>query len=124
MQYIQAWSLGGEDPLEEGMAIHSSIPGSRIPWTEAPGGLQSKRSQRVGHDWSHLARTTRKLASEQRVERGGMCHGMTLISHVGPQGGRSQGPQSSILSHVEGVQPGAVSGLLLQWMLTVHAKLF
>ena len=31
--------LGGEDPLEEGMATHSSIPASRIPWTEEPGGL-------------------------------------------------------------------------------------
>ena len=34
-------SLGGEDPLEEGMATHSSILAWRIPWTEEPGGLQS-----------------------------------------------------------------------------------
>ena len=34
-------SLGGEDPLEEGMATHSSILARRIPWTEEPGGLQS-----------------------------------------------------------------------------------
>ena len=34
-------SLGGEDPLEEGMAIHSSILARRTPWTEEPGGLQS-----------------------------------------------------------------------------------
>ena len=33
--------LGREDPLEEGMATHSSILASRIPWTEEPGGLQS-----------------------------------------------------------------------------------
>ena len=33
--------LGGEDPLEEGMATHSSILAWRIPWTEEPGGLQS-----------------------------------------------------------------------------------
>ena len=33
--------LGREDPLEEGMAAHSSILASRIPWTEEPGGLQS-----------------------------------------------------------------------------------
>ena len=38
------------NPLEEGMAIHSSILAWRIPWTEEPGGLQSIRSQRVGHD--------------------------------------------------------------------------
>ena len=42
-------SLGLEDLLEEGMATHSSILAWRIPWTEEPGGLQSMRSQRVGH---------------------------------------------------------------------------
>ena len=49
-------SLGGEDPLEAGMVIHSSILVWRIPWTEKPGGLQSIGSQRVGHDFSSLAR--------------------------------------------------------------------
>ena len=34
-------SLGQEDPLEEGMAIHSSILAWEIPWTEEPGGLES-----------------------------------------------------------------------------------
>ena len=34
-------SLGGEDPLEEGIATHSSILAWRIPWTEEPGGLYS-----------------------------------------------------------------------------------
>ena len=52
---MQVWSLGREDPLEEGMAPHSSIPAWRIPWTEEPSGLQSIGSQRVGHDWSDLA---------------------------------------------------------------------
>ena len=33
-------SLGSEDPLEEGMATHSSVLAWRIPWTEEPGGLQ------------------------------------------------------------------------------------
>ena len=41
-------SLVWEDPLEEGMATHSSILAWRIPWTEEPGGLQSIGSQRVG----------------------------------------------------------------------------
>ena len=41
--------LGQEDPLEEGMATHSSILAWRIPWTEEPGRLQSIGSQRVGH---------------------------------------------------------------------------
>ena len=43
-------SLGWEDPLEEGMATHSSILSWRIPWTEEPGTLQSMRLQRVRHD--------------------------------------------------------------------------
>ena len=43
--------LGWEDPLEEEMATHSSTLSWKIPWTEEPGGLQSMRSQRVGHDW-------------------------------------------------------------------------
>ena len=43
-------SLGGEDPLEEDMATHSSILAWEIPWTEQPGGLRSLGSQRVGHD--------------------------------------------------------------------------
>ena len=43
-------SLGWEDPLEEGMATHSSILARRIPWTEEPEGLQSMGLKRVGHD--------------------------------------------------------------------------
>ena len=41
MQETQVRSLGWEDPLEKGMATHSSILAWRIPWTEEPGGLQS-----------------------------------------------------------------------------------
>ena len=43
-------SLGSEDPLEEGMATHSSILACRIPWTEEPGRLQSMVSQRIRHN--------------------------------------------------------------------------
>ena len=43
-------SLGWEDPLEEGMAIYSSIFAWRIPWTEEPGGLKSMGWQKVGYD--------------------------------------------------------------------------
>ena len=46
----QVQSLGWEDPLEEGMATHSSVLAWRIPWTEEPGGLQSTGLQRVGYD--------------------------------------------------------------------------
>ena len=48
------WSLGQEDPLEEGMSTHSSIRAWRIPGIEEPGGLQSIESQRVGHEWSDM----------------------------------------------------------------------
>ena len=51
IQETWVWSLGWEDPLEEGMAAHSSILAWRIPWTEEPGGLQSMGSQRLRHDW-------------------------------------------------------------------------
>ena len=50
-------SLGWEDPLEEGIATHSSILAWRIPWTEEPGGLQSMGLQRGRRTWSDLART-------------------------------------------------------------------
>ena len=52
----ELWDLGSipgwEDPLEEGLATHSSILDWRIPWTKEAGGLQSLRSRRVGCDWS------------------------------------------------------------------------
>ena len=61
MQEMQVRSLGQEDPLEVGMATHSSILAWRIPWTEEPGGLQSMGSHRVGHDRSNLAHTQRVI---------------------------------------------------------------
>ena len=50
MQEIQVQFLGWEDPLEPEIATHSSILAWKIPWAEAPGGLQSTGLQRVGHD--------------------------------------------------------------------------
>ena len=60
MQETQVRSLGGEDPLEEEMATHSSVLAWEIPWTEEPGGLQSTGSQRVGQDLGTKT-TTKKL---------------------------------------------------------------
>ena len=54
------WSLGREDPLEEGIVTHSSILAWRIPWTEEPSGLQSIGLWRVGYD----------LAAEQQLYLG------------------------------------------------------
>ena len=52
MWKIWVRSLVLEDPLEEGMATHSSIPAWRIPWTEEPSRLQSKGLPRVEHEWA------------------------------------------------------------------------
>ena len=52
MRETQVQSLGWEDPLEKGMATHSSIPAWRIPWTEEPGGLQSNG---VTKSWIRLS---------------------------------------------------------------------
>ena len=48
-QETRVQSLGWEDPLEKGLAGHSSIFAWRIPWTQKPGGLLSMGSQRAGH---------------------------------------------------------------------------
>ena len=50
MQEASVRSLGQEDPLEEGIAAHSSIFAWKLPWTVKTGGLQSIGSQRIGHD--------------------------------------------------------------------------
>ena len=50
MQETRVQSLGREDPLEEGMATHSSILAWQIPWVEEPGRLQSMGSQRIRQD--------------------------------------------------------------------------
>ena len=50
MQEMLVRSLGREDPLKDGMAIHSSILAWRIPWTEEPGGLV----HRVAKSWSDM----------------------------------------------------------------------
>ena len=50
MSETQVGSLGPEDPLEKGMAAHSSVLAWKTPGTKEPGKLQSLGSQRVGHD--------------------------------------------------------------------------
>ena len=68
--------LGWEDPLEKKMAPHSSILAWEIPQTEEPGGIQSMGSQRVGHNWSDLARTHTHTPSS--VSRVNACRGPQL----------------------------------------------
>ena len=66
----EAWvqCLGWEDPLEEGMATHSTILAWRIPWTAKPGEPQSIGSQRAGHDWSDLACTWRHICTQDLAQ--------------------------------------------------------
>ena len=66
-QETRVQSLGWEDPLEEEMATHSTILAWKIPWTEEPGRLQSKGSQRVGHDWSGWTSTHVWLKQERLI---------------------------------------------------------
>ena len=55
MQETWVQSLGQEDPLEKGMATHSSILAWRIAWTEEPGGLQSMGLQSQTEQLTHTA---------------------------------------------------------------------
>ena len=78
----QMWvqPLGREDPLEEGMATHSSILAWRIPRTEEPSGLQSMGSLRVGHSWaSPHAGPTEPLSWDT-----GACVRISTCSTLGP----------------------------------------
>ena len=59
VQMVKNRSLGQEDPLEKGIATHSSILAWRIPWTKELGELQSMGSQRARHD-----RATKTLSME------------------------------------------------------------
>ena len=81
MQGTPIWSLGWEDPLEKGMATHSSVLAWRIPGTGEPGGLPSMGSHRVGHDWSDLAAAAAAAWKIPRtVEELGLCTTSTELT--------------------------------------------
>ena len=67
LQESQAPSLGGEDPLETEMAIHSSFLPWEISWTEEPGRLQSVGLQRLRHNWATELTYTRLTATSAQV---------------------------------------------------------
>ena len=58
---MQVRLLGQEDPLEEEITSHSSIVAWEIPWTEEPGGLQSRGLQKVGHNWAQHSKVHNQL---------------------------------------------------------------
>ena len=116
LQETRVWFLGREDPLEEGMATHSSIFVWRIPWIEEPGGLQSIGSQRIGHDWSDLACKHRLpwwLGGKESLSNAGDIRDTSSIPGSGrsPGGGHDNPPQYSCLENP--MDRGA-------WWATVH----
>ena len=66
-RWTQVQSQGWEDSLDEGMATHSNIHAWKIPWTEELGGLHSKGSQRVIHDWSDLPHTCARTHTHTHI---------------------------------------------------------
>ena len=68
MQETQVQSPGWEDPLENGMATHSSILAWRIPWIEETGSLQSMGLQRVKYDWATNFHFIAILLSQVQLE--------------------------------------------------------
>ena len=87
------WSLGREDPLKKEMATHSSVLAWETAWTEEPGGLQSKGTKRVGHDWATEHQATEDLKDNTRDFTGGpvattvpQCRGLvwSLVRELDP----------------------------------------
>ena len=106
MQETRVWSLGKEDPLEKGMATHSSILAWRIPWTEGPGRPQSVGSQRVGHD---CATNTNKEWSKSEREK--------QISYINAYMWNLEKPHSVQLSR------SVVSDFVTPWIAACQASL-
>ena len=62
MQETRVLSLGQEDPLDKGIATHSTIPAWRIPWTEEPGGLEFM--------WSHMGKHQTHMVTQSQTQLG------------------------------------------------------
>ena len=81
-QETRVQSLCQEDPLEEGMASHSSILAWRIPWTEEPSGLQSMGSPRVGHDRAHTQAPIFLCPDSPKPQIESYAHGMFISDKI------------------------------------------
>ena len=127
MQDTRVWPLGGEEPLEEEMATHSSILAWKIPWTEEPGGLQSLGLQRVRCNLatkiqSPTPRVTRKIkadiiwqvSSTLRVVLLGLLWGRTT------DWGASTTQLCGLEVQDQGVGRGSFSWDLFPWLVDGH----
>ena len=108
MQETQVRSLGREDPLEKGVATHSSILAWRIPGTEEPDQLQSAGLQRVEHDWSDW--TCRQVSAPGTtlvIKYHGFwwCHFLTMLVWGWRTGRRERRPPSHMMIRSESVNP-------------------
>ena len=105
-----AWSLGLEDPLEEGMTTHSSILAWRTPWTEEPSGLQSMGMQRVIHEWNDLGCMHAWVLlgwSIPREQRKVFQTSSTYLLFWGGFPGGSDGKESAYNAEDQGSIPGS-----------------
>ena len=83
-QETQVQSLGcWEDPLQKGLATHSSIPAWRRPWTEEPGGLQSVGLQRLRDNCRDLARRHMQARAHTHTQSGSTSQKFTFKKEAG-----------------------------------------
>ena len=106
MREARVRPLGGEDPLEKEMATHSSTLAWKIQWTEEPGGLQSMRSQRVGHDWVTSLHSSLQF---KHPELG--IHGLTFSSVHFSRSVVSDSLQSHESQHTRPPYPSPIPGV-------------
>ena len=111
MQEIQIQSLDGEDPLEKGMATHSSTLAWRIPCTEEPRGLQSMGSQRIPQD-----RATNTFTVFTTSATWGPC-----LAHAAAAAAKSLQSCPTLYDPIDGSPPGSpIPGILqartLEWV--------
>ena len=119
MQETQVQSLGQEDPLEKGMAAHSSILAWSFPWTEEPGRIQSMGSQRVRHDWATKHSTWEMSFPGDSDSKESACNagGQGSIPGLGRSPGKGNGNplQYFCLEDSTDREPGGLHGVANSW---------
>ena len=81
--------LSWGDPLEKGMATHSSVLPWRIPWTEEPGGLQSLGLQRFRQDWVNNTQSTHRRKHQLQTPARTRVRSQFMKVSVSPQSGKN-----------------------------------